>query len=129
MARYFKKRYGEAGSLGLSDIAAISQKPILYIQGDEDDVVPFSENYKRLQGEKLPKGFVLLLSKGRGHQPYWAKESYRYFLEVLKKGRPADFDRDPEYVVDYGKLQHDDPIIMGKTLAFIKEIDKRAEAE
>ncbi|MBO8426350.1 MAG: alpha/beta fold hydrolase [Firmicutes bacterium] len=129
VARYFKKRYGEVGSLGLSDIAAISQKPILYIQGDEDDVVPFSENYKRLQGEKLPKGFVLLLSKGRGHQPYWVKESYRYFLEVFEKGRPADFDRDPEYVVDYGKLQHDDPIIMGKTLAFIKEIDKRDEAE
>ena len=71
----------------------------------------------------------MLLSKGRGHQPYWAKESYRYFLEVFEKGRPGDSDRDPEYVVDYGKLQHDDPIIMGKTLAFIKEIDKRAEAE
>lgn len=119
IANYFAKRYGPVAASSIFAVARERGLPLLYIQGDEDKIVPFEDNLVKLKAANIPN-VKTIVSQGRGHQPYWKKESYQYFQYINEQYKPSSYDRDPHFVIDYRKLQQDDPIIMKSTIDFLK---------
>ena len=119
IGKYFAKRYGAVAGQSVIEVARTSQKPLLYIQGDEDNMVPYDDNLVKLQSAGLPN-VKTVVAQGRGHQPYWKNDSYHYFQQINEQYKPGSYNRDPHFVIDYRKLQQDDPIIMKSTIDFLK---------
>lgn len=119
ISAYFSSRYGAVAGSSIIEVARASGKPLLYIQGDEDTMVPFSDSLLALREAGLPNVETVVANR-RGHQPYWKIESYRYFKQINEQFKPGSYDRDPNFSIDYARLQQDDPIIMKRTIDFLK---------
>lgn len=121
LRRALKKGYGPKAGEDMAALIAKSKARLLYVQGEADPLVTKAENYDIL--EKLfgtNERVKLLLVPGAMHNPYWTLEAQKYLYNIQKKKM---FERgfDNSFVIDYGRLNHDDPAIMDQIFSFLEE--------
>ena len=122
LRKALKKGYGEMAGIDMTEVIASSKASLLYVQGEADTLVPKAENYdvlaKRFTGDTRIR---LLLVPGAMHNPYWTLEAQSYLYELQTKKNAFGIGFDNSLVIDYGKLNRDEPKIMDAIYAFLEE--------
>ncbi|MCR5348508.1 MAG: lysophospholipase [Bacilli bacterium] len=114
--------YGEFGALEMADLVFKTSARVLYIQGENDPMVPKPGNYDVL--ESLCKGkpnVRLMLVKGAMHNPYWTLDAQKYLYELGNKQHAFGLNFDNSLEIDYQRLNQDDPKVMGEIFGFLAE--------
>ena len=117
-----RKGYGEFGLRNMIDLIRQSSAKVLYIQGENDPVVPRNVAYDLLEQHfKDDPRVCLLLVPGAMHNPYWTLEAQKYFLDLQAQSKILRLDFDNHARVDYQRLNADDPKVMGPIIKFLSE--------
>lgn len=120
--KYLKNRFDQLASEDSFVLASTSNKPFMYVQGDKDDVVPFNLTFPYI--EKLSKGnknATLYIAKGRGHQPYWSIETYRYFSSLVNKEKILSPTHPSSVKFDYSYFENDDMDVLKAVFDFLSK--------
>lgn len=115
-----RKGYGHYGDLEMADLIEKSDAEILFVQGELDPVCPKAKNYDVL-AKRFPnkKNLHLYLVPNALHNSYWTLEAQKYMYELQTQKKAFSVDFDVTLQIDYQKLNHDDPKVMGDVLAFL----------
>ena len=114
-----RRGYGRFGTIDMYGLIRDADARILYVQGEADPLVRKQTNYDVLQRLFADKpNLELMLVPGALHNPYWTLEAQAYFVSLQKKGI-LNPDYDNSIVVDYAKLNQDDPQVMGKVFDYL----------
>ncbi len=115
MLSLLKREYGERGIIDYGVDLVDCKTPVLYLQGEKDDDVPYKIHLDQFRETwKGNQNLRLYQCQERGHQPYWSKTAQRYYWEI-KKGKIEPKE------IDYSKLQEDDEEVMQAVIDFLKE--------
>lgn len=83
-----KRREGEYGNVNALDIAIKSQKPLLYIQGKDDDTVTYESSGRYVEeASKQHPQIETMFIEGRNHSCYLVDEAERKTGELWKVSR------------------------------------------
>ena len=83
---YLWVRLGKSGNLAASDVLKKSNCPVLYIQGDQDKMVPLAAGRLSLEKDLHGQKNVAYLNlPGRGHQCFLSIKSEDYINELWEK--------------------------------------------
>ncbi len=118
--KYLQKRYGDLAIKDSFLLASSSNKPYMYIQGDKDETVPFNLTFPYM--EKLSKGnknASILVSRDRGHQPYWSVSTYKYFLSLINEGKILSPTHSSKIEFDYSYFKNDDMDVLKAMFDFL----------
>ena len=117
---YQKFAFGKYGNLDGTDLMENTKAKVLYIQDARDLTCKTEYCYDHFKTHVHNPNVSFLQTKGKGHQPYWTEESVKYYAE-LKKHHIFEFSRNVNEVVDYKRLNQDDPKIMQAIFDFFKK--------
>lgn len=116
---YVKRKYGKASAKSALDYVKETQKPVLYLQGDKDPVVPTSGHFDYLKAHQAEYPNVTLYScAGRAHQAFWSVEAQRYFTSLFGDKGERDPSLEEMANIDYQRLCEDDPKVFKTILDF-----------
>lgn len=122
LCRALRKGYGRYGDINMADLLAHTRARVLYIQGEEDVIVPKARNYdilERLFAQK--ENISLLLVPSAFHNPYWTLEAQKYMIEIFQAHHVVDKAFDNDFEIDYRRLNEDDPNVMERIFSFLAE--------
>lgn len=117
---YVRRHFGEPASENVLDIIKRRNVPALYIQGDDDPIVPSASHIRYLEKHKEEYPSIsLYLAKGRRHQGFWSVNAQRYFTKLF--GDFGEKSKGPLALqgLDFHKLTEDDPKIMKAIIDFL----------
>lgn len=123
MRRYLKSAYGDIALFDALEELKTTDKKVLYIQGDKDEMVSFERNGKAIMDvAKGNKNVSLMVRKGMNHDPFWTKEGERYYLSLVKE-KKAFISREREKNVTYDRrlLTENDPEVLKAINDFLSE--------
>lgn len=87
---YQRHAFGEVGVLSALTLMKETKAQVLYVQGDQDKLVPYEDNGLRFQKELADRSNIhFLIRKGSNHQCFWDQKTEKYYLEEIvdkKKG-------------------------------------------
>ena len=133
--RFFVKNairlgYGKIGATDITECVKSSRARVLYIQGENDQAVPLENGIKRIQAA-FPRDSRVqtVLIPESGHNPYWTKGGQLYMIDLARNHRYVSRDFDNQTVVDYARLNDDDPSFMKMMSDFLENIDKPSLGE
>jgi alpha-beta hydrolase superfamily lysophospholipase/nitrate reductase NapE component len=133
--RFFVKNaihlgYGKIGASDITECVRSSRARVLYIQGENDQAVPLENGIKRIQAA-FPRDSRVqtVLIPESGHNPYWTKGGQLYMIDLARNHRYVSCDFDNQTVVDYARLNDDDPSFMKMMSDFLENIDKPSLGE
>ena len=119
LEKALRRGYGEYGALDLLNLMETTDARVLYIQGENDNLVTKQKNYDLLHQRFSNKPNIsLMLVEGAMHNPYWTLEAQAY-AALLGKDGFIEKGFDNSRVIDYAKLNHDDPVVMKAIFDFL----------
>lgn len=121
LEKAIKRLFGEGAVVDLVPLVAKTEKKVLYIQGDHDEMVNTANAYDVLYAKaKDNPNVTFILRKGWAHQPYLTKRAQEYFDHLILEEKITSPKRDLNLEVDYEKVGEDDPKLMGAILSFLE---------
>ena len=115
-----KKGFGRFGTIDFVKLLENTDKHVMYIQGENDVVVPKKDNYDVLQQRLMnKKNIQLVLVPKANHNPYWTIGTQHYFQDVIRNNKLNQLGFNNHALVEYGKIC-DDPKIMEQIETFLK---------
>lgn len=120
LKKALKHLFGVYGDFDILSLIEKSDKPIYYIQGEHDKMVPLELGYSLLK-ERFPnkENLKTLLVKRRAHNPYWTVEAERYYEDLIGKEKIMSPNRRWDLKVDNSKLNQDDPEVLKTIFDFL----------
>jgi pimeloyl-ACP methyl ester carboxylesterase len=114
--------YGKAGLVSGLKLMKKTTCPVLYIQGEEDQMVPFQATGLHFQKECAGHPNIhFLFRPGLAHQPYWTLEGEKYAGPILDAIWKSDYQRDLDFKIDYARFTSDDPAVLKAIIDFLAE--------
>jgi len=115
--RYF----GKLGNLDTLKVLKKTDKKVMLIHGDLDEVVSYEKVFLEFKSElKDNENITFVVSHNRHHQPYFSLDAQNYYLDLISKG-VLEGKLGKDYNIDYFKLTEEDPEIMGQVFKFLNE--------
>ncbi len=119
---YFRKRFGEDGVFDGLEMMKKTNKPVMYVQGENDAVVPFEACFLTFQKELEGHDNISFLRvPKRAHQPYWTEDAQKYYADLFGVHHFHTLDRDPSFAVDYSRLMADDEKVLQAIFDFLAD--------
>ena len=86
--RIAQRRYfGKLGVIDAKDLLDKTDKKVLFISGDEDKTVSYTEMFLKLKERyQEKKNFSFLVSPGRAHQAYMSMSAQNYYTDLMNRG-------------------------------------------
>lgn len=108
---YLKRKYGPIGAYDGLEQMKKTDREVLCVSGDKDDVVNAKHFFYRYKKEVNNPHVHFLEVKGRGHQCYWLEKSQEYYLDIAGRQRLRSLDAEPSLFMDYKKLIEDEKVM------------------
>ena len=114
MRHYLKSTYGDIVLFDALEELKTTDKDVLYIQGDKDNMVSFERNGKAIMDvAKENKHVKVMVRKGMDHDPFWTKEGEKYYLTLIKgKNSFTSREREKNVVYDRRLLTENDEEVL-----------------
>lgn len=114
--------YGKNGNVSGLKLMKETDKPVLYMQGDQDKVVNFNTSGKKFREVLKDKPNIsFYIKEGAGHNPYWTKEVEKYYSSLLHDPETvSSYNRDLDRKIDYDKLFSLDEEFMKRIIDFLE---------
>ena len=117
---YLKRKYGPIGNFDGLELMKKTDREVLCVAGDYDDVVDYNHFFKRYEAEASSNPHIHFLSvKNRGHQCYWTADAQTYYLDLALKQHFRELDADPNLKIDYKRLLSEDKKVMQSIFDFL----------
>lgn len=123
MRHYLKSTYGDLALFDALEELKTTNKDVLYIQGDKDEMVSFERNGKAIKEScKDNKHVRVMVRKGMNHDPFWTMEGEKYYLSIVK-GKNGFTSRERNKNVEYDRrlLTENDEVVLKAINDFLAE--------
>ncbi len=98
-----------------------TSKPVLYIQGSKDNIVPFNLNGQYLKKEVGNKGNIeFFFVEGSEHEPLFTRKAEEYTNSFIRRSSKEGADEKTEHM-DIKKAREINPFVWKRVIDFLKE--------
>lgn len=120
LKKALRKGYGKYGNADAVELIKNSSARVLFVGGENDPKVKKTVSYDILEKNFAGNERVeLLLVPSAMHQPYWTLEAQAYYHKIKTERHIFDLGFDNGFVVDYKKLNEDEPKVLERIFAFL----------